>query len=183
MKEGPALVLLSASQDQSSRDQPGTSAEAAGVVQAVTTTGSIPLPRPGYLESDSLTLAPAPDGDESRSRKRNPASLAPPSVQGEQTQRRCRGPTPLHTSVSGRAHAPQPLAGSARERLASYWSRAREPIGVLGGVATDIYPMGSWGRDRTYPRAQWSCGRRGPPGGGSLSWLGVLWDGPGSAAT
>ena len=40
MKEGSALVLLSASQDQSSRDQPGTSAEAARVVQAVTTTGS-----------------------------------------------------------------------------------------------------------------------------------------------
>ena len=81
--------------------------------------GTAWLPLPRLLGSQTLTLVPAPDGEESRSRERDPASLTPPSVQRAQTQRRRRSPTPLQTSVSGGAHAPQSLAGSAGKRLAS----------------------------------------------------------------
>lgn len=48
---------------------------------------------PGYLVPDWFTLAPAPDREESHSRKKNPVSLAPPTVQEVQTLRRRLGPT------------------------------------------------------------------------------------------
>lgn len=88
-------------------------------------------------------------------------SGSPQRPRDENTEK-APGPRRLRRQLSSGAHAPQLWAGKAGKSLARYWSLARELLGAVGGVATGLYPMGAWGRDKTYGRIQRSRGRRGP---------------------